>query len=149
MDPKLLIPWKRRILQLRLAIMYLRPKFARVLGVNTHTLMRLEKGELEPNVRTIRRIRLLEHAFDEELAEYFKQVRKWGAIWTWGKEENVYEKYGGYKHKKVAVGYATSNIVPRRKADYEALGGMGVWGNIQTEANRAKVKSGSSPAAND
>jgi DNA-binding XRE family transcriptional regulator len=137
MDPKLLIPWKRRILQLRLAIMYLRPAFARVLGVNTQTLTRLEKGELEPNVRTIRRIRLLEHAFDEELAEYHKQVRKWGAIWTWGKEEKVYEKYGGYKHKKVAVGYATSNIVPRRKADYEALGGVGVWGKIKAKTSRA------------
>jgi DNA-binding XRE family transcriptional regulator len=130
MDDKILIPWKVRIFQLRIAIRYLPNKFARVLGVPNVTLRRLEKGELEPNVRTIRRIRLMEHAFDEELVHYHYLVKRFGSKYPWGKEVKVYEKYGGYKHTKQALGYRSSKVVPRRKADYEALGGVGVWGKV-------------------
>lgn len=127
MDPKLSIPWKTRLFQLRIAIHYLPPNFARLLGVNKVTYRRLEKGELEPNIQAIRRIRLLERAFAEELETYHKQVKRWHAKWTWGKEQKVYEKYGGYAHKKVPIGYRSSNVIPRRTADIEALGGIQVF----------------------
>jgi len=136
MDARLDTPWKVRIFQLRMAIRYLPPQFARVLGTNTGTLRRLEKGELEPNIQTIRRIRLMEHAFDEELEEYYKLCKRFKCKWTWGKEIKVYEKYGGYAFKRRAVSYANSKVVPRRKEDYEALGGMAVWGVIENPTKR-------------
>ena len=131
MDSKIATPWKTRLFQIRMAIRYLPPNFARLLGVNTTTYQRLEKGELEPNIATIRRIRLLEHAFDEELEVYFKQVRRWHSRCTWGNERKIYEKYGGYAFKKVAVGYRSSNAIPRRQEDIEALGGIRVFRYVQ------------------
>ena len=127
MDPNLNIPWKLRLFQIRMAIRYLPPNFARLLGVNTHTYQRLEKGDLDPNIATIRRIRLLERAFAEELEVYYKLAKRFHNRCTWGNERKVYEKYGGYAYKKVAVGYRSSNIIPRRQEDIDALGGMGVF----------------------
>lgn len=117
-------PFARRLHSLRIAIRYSRAKFARVMGIVTATYDSLMKGK-RPSIYQVRRLQLMERAFKERLDEYHADQKKFN--W-WGKEEKVYEKWEGFNYKKRMVKFRSSNLLPARKADIEALGGLEVFG---------------------
>ncbi len=130
MDPLIHKPWKDRIFELRMAIRYTKGMFAKVLQVSTSRFNDLELGKSEPNLRNIRRLRLMEKAFSEYMPEYYRLVKKFGSKYTWGREVKVYEKYAGYKFHKRAVSFTSSTIVPSRQEDFDSLGGMATFAFI-------------------
>jgi transcriptional regulator with XRE-family HTH domain len=136
MDDRLLIPFGKRVFELRIAIRYLKSNFARLLGVTAGTLQSLESGETQPPLRTLRRLRIMERAFSEYLDKYHADVKRFHSKYTWGRETRVYDKYCGYRFRLKQVGYANSNILPPRKEDIEALGGMETFHFIKAETTQ-------------
>ena len=117
-------PFAWRLHRLRIAIRYSRPKFARVMGIMTGTYDSLMAGQ-RPSLYQIRRLRLMEKAFRERLDEYTANPKKFAG---WGKEEKVYGKWEGNLYEKRMVYYRSSNLLPVRAEDIEALGGLEVFG---------------------
>ena len=118
-------PFANRIHKLRMAIRYSKNKFARVWGTATATYNSIEKGA-RPSIHLIRRLKIMERAFKEPLELYLSNPRKYGG---WGKEEKVYGKYEGDLYTKKMVKFRSTNLLPLRQADIEALGGMAVFGH--------------------
>ena len=100
-----------------------------MLGVSYGGLISLESGT-PPSVYVIKRIRLMERIFKDELEVYYAQCKKFRCKWTWGNETKIYGKYEGDLYVKRAVGYRNSHVLPKRKEDIEALGGLEVFRNI-------------------
>ncbi len=133
MDPNLSIPYHTRIHNLRIAIHYSRATFARILGISQYYLDKLEskhkRDRVQPRLAVIKRLRLMERAFREPLAQYYKDVKKWGARETWGKEEKVYLPFDGNNYTmRMKKQYRSRVLLPIRQTDIDALGGIEVFG---------------------
>jgi hypothetical protein len=142
MDNKLIIPWHKRIFQLRMAVRASIGDFARLLCISKGTLLRLESKKptirVKPRLATIRKIRILEYVFKEELIKYHKQVRRYGQINTFYKTEKVYELYGGYKFRECPIGVRSSPILSERFQDIQAVAGMERFGRVRNKEEKYK-----------
>jgi DNA-binding XRE family transcriptional regulator len=142
MDKNLHLSYLCRVRRLRQALRCFRPRFARILGISVQTLVRIEtERRYKPDLYMIRRIRLMERIYARQLSEDRRRGRKYKCTVVWGKERKTYEKYEGDLFTKRAIGYRQSIILPDRKEDIEALGGMEVFGSASAKKSR--------PAYND
>ena len=128
---KYLKKYGNRFLAMRLSIHYTKYAMARVLGTTTHTYSRIESGRVQPSLVLLRKLRILERAFSYYLKEYYKQVKKFGSKWTWGRESKVYRPFGGYAYDMRPVSYRCSSLIPGKDEDISELGGMEVFGFIE------------------
>ena len=80
MDTNLNTPWKDRILLTRMALKQIVPYFAKLIGCSPDTLRKLERGQVEPNIKVIRVIRLLESKYSTEIAIARKQAKKYNCL---------------------------------------------------------------------
>lgn len=148
MDPNIHIPYYRRILYLRLAIHSSHHHLARLLGIPGcgSQVRDIERGQSRISTRVIQRLRLLEKAYERQLREYHK--KRYGVVWTWGKEIKVWPRWDGYKYKKIrSPVYRPAIILPDDPAYIEALGGVEAFGITKTGKRRGrppKIKVGNS-----
>lgn len=125
--------YSQRALSLRQAVKYSRNHMARLLQMGFEDYLKLERRNSRyiPTLNVIRRLRLLEEGFKEELEEYYKLANKFHTRRTWSKETVVFERFGGYKSQKVERGFRCSFKVPRDKRIIEALGGIEMFGRLR------------------
>lgn len=138
MDKYIHIPWQKRIKGLRIAIHYSMNRFAKVMGVTNRTLSDLEKGKTLPRMPTIRKLRVMEKAFSEQLEGW---IRRGSHLDEWGPMEKVYERFGGDNfHYRMRRQYRYSYRPPSRPEDIEALGGIEMFpGNKNEERRKAGI----------
>ena len=138
MDTRTHIPYHTRARDLRIAIQYSRAKFGRLLGMDPNSVNRLEKGKKRLNLPQIRRLRIMERAFQEHLNEYYKVCKKFNCKYPWGREEKFYSTYDGRTFVKKLLFYRSSHILPSRQEDIEALGGLEAFGVTPLQAERLR-----------
>ena len=124
MDANLTIPWSKRIQYLRWAIRYTKSGFSMLLGIGQGAVNGIIRGN-RPTLYQVRRIRLLERIFADDIENFKREVRKWRAVKhaKLERDEIVYDAYNGTLTRTVTH-YHGRAIIPTRPEDIKALGGM-------------------------
>jgi hypothetical protein len=85
----------------------------------------MERGrKVGPNLEQIRRLRILERAYERQLTEYYKIKKKYG-VRVWGAEGEVFSKWEGYTGRKVMKKQYRSRVtLPDDLRYVDILGGL-------------------------
>lgn len=132
-------PWGRRILDIRGALGWSQDDFCRVSGFDYKILRTLERGHRRkyyPRLVTIKRVRLVEAAYAEELAQFRSDRTKWWRLNGY-RNPNPHGHYTRPGRPKI--------IYPRDPAYIEALGGMAVFERLKPWRERAASRTLSAP----
>jgi len=137
-DPYIHLSLTKRIRMLRRACRYSQYKLARILGVKTGVVARIEAAGRKPArvlclSYLLPRLRLMEEAFARQLAEEYAHPHKWGPM------VKQYSKYNGNNHKiRLHPDYSCSNRLPDDPKYIELLGGIAVFGTKPTSKRASK-----------
>lgn len=138
MDPYLQVPVPTRIKRLRAAVRWSIPKFARILGVTSDLVFRLErlrgaavKAPVKSAVDFLPRLRLMEEAFRRQLEAEIKHPS------GWGRYVRRYTRYNGNRFRWVMdERWRSSQTVPDDPGFVELLGGIEVFRPSRGERRR-------------
>lgn len=137
MDTKLTIPWKLRLRYLYWATRYTPRGFSMLIGISQPGLKSLYSGKT-PSLYQIRRIRLLERIFADELTNFKRLVQRYGL--KHAKSELVIKEHEPYAGRitRTTVRRFGRPAIPTKDSDIQALGGM------ETIRSAAGIHKGSS-----
>ena len=95
-----------------------------LLGIGQGAVNGIIRGN-RPTLYQVRRIRLLERIFADDIENFKREVRKWRAVKhaKLERDEIVYDAYNGTLTRTVTH-YHGRAIIPTRPEDIKALGGM-------------------------